>query len=115
MRLKTLLAALALVLSAPTARGQGKADSPSTILNQSTPDFARCVEARGLVKMVLTLDLDRESRVEKVDIDTEADLSKGSRRCIEKVATRLHFGPDLAGMTIEHELQVVSSARGKKK
>jgi hypothetical protein len=115
MRLKTLLAALCLlVASAPSAHGQGKADSPSAILQQKNEELARCVKAPGLVRILLRLDLDGESRVEKVDIETEADLSKGSRRCLSKVAGELAFGPDLAGMTIEHELQVVSSARGKR-
>jgi hypothetical protein len=108
--MRHLIAIGALVLSVATggaAIGQGKADSPSKVLGERTEDFARCVTSPGLVRLTLRLDLDRESRVQKVEIDSDASLTRGSRRCIEGVAMKLSFSPDFAGMTIEHGLQVV--------
>ena len=108
--MRHFLAIGALVVSVATggaALGQGKADSPSKILGDRTEDFARCVTSPGLVRLTLRLDLDRSSHVEKVQIDSDASLTRGSRRCIEGVAMKLSFSPDFAGMTIEHGLQVV--------
>src|SRR5438128_1179393 len=101
MRTTTIFAALAVLLVATVAgpaRGQGRADSPSSILGHANPELARCVSARGLVKVLLTLDLDRQSRVHRVGIESETALSKGSKRCLEKVAMGLSFAPDVAGM-----------------
>ena len=53
--------------------------------------------------------------MEKVAIESDTALTRGSRRCIEKVALGLAFAPELAGMTIEHALQVVSGNRHGKR
>ncbi len=112
MRHLILLAALVLsTATAGDAQSQGKSDSPSEVLGQRTEEFARCVTSRGVVKLTLRLDLDQRSHVVKVEIDSEAALSKASRRCIERVALQLCFAPDLANKTIEHGLQVVNSGR----
>ena len=110
--MRNFIAIGALVLSmaqAGPAQAQGKADSPSEILAQRSEELARCVTARGVVKLTLRLDLDLESRVQKVEIESDVALTKASRRCIERVALQLSFSPDLAGKTIEHGLQVVNS------
>jgi hypothetical protein len=110
--MRNLIALGALVLSVATggaAIGQGKSDSPSKVLGERTEDFARCVTSPGLVRLTLRLDLDRQSHVAKVEIDTDASLTRGSRKCIEGVARQLSFGSDFAGMTIEHGLAFVHS------
>jgi hypothetical protein len=107
MRYILVIAAL-LLAAAGVASGQGKSDSPSQVLALHTEELARCLSARGLVKLTLRLDLDQRSHVEKVAIESDTALSKGSRRCLERVALQLSFAPELAGKTIEHDLQVVN-------
>ena len=110
MRNFVVLGAVVLTLGVSgAARSQGKADSPSEVLARKTGEFARCITTRGLVRLTLRLDLNKESRVEKVEIESESSLSKSSRKCIERVALELAFTPDLAGKTIEHDLQVLNT------
>lgn len=111
-----IVGAILVVLAGLTgvALGQSKADRPETVLAEQQPRFAKCVTSARAMRIIMVLDLDGEAVVNKVEVSSEdGDLSKKSRKCIERAATGLKFAPSLAWKTIEHQLVVVNSGKSK--
>jgi hypothetical protein len=91
------------------AAAERSADDPSTILALKTRDFANCVKTKKAETVILTLFLDAEARVKKVDIDASGRVKKAHRQCLEREAKKLQFGGTMAHQTLEHQFQVVNT------